>query len=422
MTLRMKASLVAVLVVFSSCGIRLPPPEPLCSAPLAKPRFVATLLAPVGQPGVFPVFGPPGCTRALATEVHADGPNGVRIDGLVATVANEQNIEADTAILRQAQVNFTPPETGIWTISVQWSTGEVSTRRMQVHPGELSMSLRRFVDRMDTCGAGPFRTLDGLVFCQRDTTVWVYRFDGTVDHSFPGTELTVSGNEVWSNAAERLEHRTDVQGQLRLDGALPTGPTTGSMGETLPGVAFRLVIVGTGLQLLEARWDGSQLTSQLHPAPDKSRLMLYERGSIWGVDVPICLIEPGCQLTQCPAVFTCASNSFNSFSQAGIDAVWKFEPTERLATLMAFPRPLSVNSPARELMVASEVTEANVRIAPERPRMLSEQLVIAPRLEGEQFRLTVFSVEGRLLSMTDDWVITNARSPFILLFARTPQQ
>ena len=124
-----KTRLVAVLVVVSSCGFggRLPP-ESRCEEPLAEPRFVASLVAPVGEPGVFPVFGPPSCTQALATEAHADGPSGARIDGLEAAVANEQSIETGTAMLRQAQVNFTPPETGIWTISVRWSWVITSAR------------------------------------------------------------------------------------------------------------------------------------------------------------------------------------------------------------------------------------------------------------------------------------------------------
>lgn len=428
-----------VLLVASACGQRFPrpvfpPPPPVgcATAPVEVP-FTGTLLGALDEPGTFAVFGPLACTQAEAAEVHVSGPNGERIDDpqtsvAIAGVSTVANVAVN---LRQADVTFSPSSVGLWTISVRWSTGVESARTVLVSSRQpLSMSMRRFVDRMDTCTRGPYRTVDGLVFCQRQAEIWVYRFDGTIDQQFHGNELAVRGNEVWSNRGDQLEHRTDVQGQLRFDGAIPTGPSTSVMAETRPGVAFRYVdfMDGGVQQILEARWDGAQLTSELHlGVPDLPfPMMVYEPASIWSIDVRSCLLEPGCQQTVCPSVMTCASPSNNGQSHIGPDAIWNFGGrfNAGIAQVSAFPRPLRVSSPFVELLLntgsSQPISDDSLARDFERPRFTHEQVVFAPRLEGERIVMTSFRIEGTLLTLTDDWVIS-ASSAFTLLFARTPQ-
>lgn len=443
--------LVGVWLVLAACGVWPPPivtppvtppvdpPAPVVNCEPLQGEIVSAPIGVVGDEGVFGVPGPEArCAQAQPSEVSVTGPNGESLAGVPSRVSVVGVITVSGTVpvprnMRQADVTFTPSAPGLWKISVTWSTGATTRRDVLASTSHaVSMDSRRFVDRMDTCTRGPYRTLGGLTFCQRVADIWVYRPDGTIDQSFHGNELVVRGDEVWSNRGDQLEHRSDVQGQLRFDGAIATGPSLGFEAETRSGVAFRYV--ETGLQgagtreVLEARWNGTQLTSQLHPAvPDLDAMMLYEGGATWGISRVSCLFEPGCQQTRCPSVVTCVDpGSVSGQSQLASSALWQVGGVYRpgFAFLTALPRPLRLEVPPLQLTLATtdRIHEWNTAPGFELPRFNVGQTVFLPRLEDSKFQLSQFGVDGTLVTMTDDWVISiSTSSPFTLLFARTPQ-
>lgn len=166
---------------------------------------------------------------------------------------------------------------------------------------------RTFVDRMDTCSEGPFRAKSGRVFCRRNSDIWVYRDDGSIDGHFFGAQLAVTGDEIWSEDGRGFEHRTDLgAGGLRLDGrvdaeiALPYG-------ETRPGVAIRGIKNG----LIELTWDGTTLAGRSlsgYPDIDQDAVALVSPGDARPVlarSNAICTVTRGCQQTTCPSLFSC---------------------------------------------------------------------------------------------------------------------
>lgn len=444
--------LFAVWFVLAACGAWPPPivtpPVTLPVTPPVTPPVVncepvrpdrgSVLIGVVGKEAIFGVPGPQSrCDQAQPSDVRVSGPNGESLVGVRASVSVVGVQLASGGVnMRQADVTFTPSAPGLWKISVTWSTGATTTREVLASTSHVaSMSSRRFVDRMDTCTRGPYRTLGGLVLCQRVAEIWVYRPDGEIDQSFHGNELVVRGNEVWSNRGDQLEHRSDVQGQLRFDGAIWTGPSLGYEAETRSGVALRYV--ETGLQgvgtreVLEARWTGAQLTSAFHATvPDLwSPMMVYEGGATWTTTSSTCLFEPGCQQTRCDSVVTCIDSGYlfsSGQSQLGTSALWnvggRYHPG--FAFLSALARPIRLGVPALELTLATTDRIDVYNMAPgfELPRFTVGQTVFLPRLEDSKFQLSQFGVDGTLVTMTDDWVISiSTSSPFTLLFARTPQ-
>ncbi len=206
---------------------------------------------------------------------------------------------------------------------------------------------RTFVDRMDTCYEGPFRAKSGRVFCRRNNDIWVYRDDGSIDGSFPGANLAVVGDEIWSDDGRGFEHRTDLgAGGLRLDGRVD-GEIALPYGETRPGVAIRGVRNG----LVELTWDGRSLAGRsLSGFPDiaQDAIALVSPGDLRPVlarNGSTCTVARGCQQTTCPSFFACAENGGNLLGVTATD-IWhvfpEFVPDARRGVLLRTPRDSSI--------------------------------------------------------------------------------
>jgi hypothetical protein len=166
---------------------------------------------------------------------------------------------------------------------------------------------RTYVDRMDTCLEGPFRTRSGRVLCTRDNgEIWVYLDTGELDTHFTGTQLAVHGDEIWSTDYPGLDHRTDLgDAGLRFDGRV-SAPVGLPWGDSAAGVALR----GTQGGLVEASWDGGALvgvTDLGYPdlGEEAIALRLPDGGVLQVGEFKQCTVRKGCQQTQCPSVFTC---------------------------------------------------------------------------------------------------------------------
>lgn len=184
---------------------------------------------------------------------------------------------------------------------------------------------RTFVDRMDTCSEGPFRAKSGRVFCRRNSDIWVYRDDGSIDGHFFGAQLAVVGDEIWSEDGRGFEHRTDLGAAgLRLDGrvdaeiALP-------FGETRPGVAIRGIKNG----LVELTWDGTSLSGRPlsgYPDIDQHAVALVSPGDARPVlarSQSTCTVTRGCQQTTCPSLFAC-TDGFGGLLGVTATDIWHF--------------------------------------------------------------------------------------------------
>jgi hypothetical protein len=166
---------------------------------------------------------------------------------------------------------------------------------------------RTYVDRLDTCLEGPFRTRSGRVLCTRDDNeVWVYLDTGALDTHFPGTQLAVHGDEIWTTDYPGLDHRTDLgDAGLRFDGRV-SAPVGLPWGDSAAGVALR----GTQGGLVEGYWDGGSLggiTDLGYPdlAEEAIALRLPDGGVLQVGEFKQCTVRKGCQQAQCPSVFAC---------------------------------------------------------------------------------------------------------------------
>lgn len=307
---RVHGAVVALAVLASACGgggsLLCPVTGPTAS-PEVRGLGVAGDEARLSVPG-----GPSweGCEPgALTATVEVLDPTGAPAAGAAsAEVSTDATSSRPGASRRStsALVRFTPTRAGEWTVNLAWSSGGVQTVRFPVaaRAATAGPTVRRtYVDRVDACyNGGPYVTASGLLVCARsdDDRVWVYDAAGNILESFVGRYPVVQGSHVWSAVNSSIEHRTDVGGALRYDGAV-TAPFGGA--GSVPGKGQYAREADGGVLLME--WTGSALTSQFlpAPAPSNSRLAVPEGGKVWNERG--CYAKPGCQQTDCGNVEVC---------------------------------------------------------------------------------------------------------------------
>ncbi len=394
--------------------------------PLVQPLVEGTQVAIEGRPSNVVLLGPTvACAgRGMSVSIEVVDPDGNVTAMPAPPLTTERNAEVFSV-----RVPFTPERAGRWSVTANWTTGGKVTRNLEAAraiPTGPTM-LRRFIDRMDNCARGPFRTNAGLTLCERAPEIWSYSVDGQVQEHFVGSELAVRGDEIWSRNGGELEHRTALPGALRLDGTITVG--FGAEGATLPNVAIR----GDSNGIREITWNGTALSSRTIAegyAFDDGLVIIQNDVQTWSGAG--CLVERGCSQTQCPPVRSCTFATQNLLS---IDeqAIWSLGPFQGTIDLIVNPRPLSIErrqAPFMTLLLEPDESEALGRasfplpVAPmtELPRIMQfEDVLVLPRLNARQeIGFVSVRTSGKPLTVTADWVVSQGNDLFTLLATQMP--
>lgn len=319
---------------------------------------------------------------------------------------------------------FTPDQPGEWTVFVRWTDG--------VNMGEQSLDFpvfgsaptgtpitQTFVDRMDTCRGGVQRTTNGLVLCERDDQqTWVYASDGSILTSFVGVQLRVLGNEVWTLVGSDVQHRTDVGGSLRFDGAV-TIDLNGAFSEVDTGRYVRSVRA-TGVAVVT--WDDATLS--VHSTNDVPGARFLEAdGGAW--DLRGCSYQRGCQQTACPPIVTCPMELDSPASLLTVDAVWgvvsQFSNDFVQARFRMKKRPLMLEDPSEVALFFPQEGQTDVAFTfpGSMPTYDTGRHVLL--LERDGGAITFSAVQAhRVLSVNRNFLITLGADPLTVVFTPMP--
>jgi hypothetical protein len=335
-------------------------------------------------------------------------------------------------------VSFRAPVPGRYHIELEWPGGWYSSREVMVPRVDLlTTSTQRFVDRMDSCNEGPYRSRTGLTFCVAQGIVYVYAADGSFSSQFPGVVLRVRGNEVWSardfGAGAVVEHRTALaDGGLRVDGngALPVQGVF--RGEVFPGA---LVMPGAN-QVVITTFDAGVVTSTATTIP----LPLYGAsiGVLEGnglVESHGCRLTPGCTVRpDCAPVYECPREadggqpnvdwSYTTFSSealfggtglSGAQINGRFLQTMEIDYM---PRPISFRRP---FVYRYETTIWSTWLERDRPALaVWGNVLLTPHVFPDGgLEFSAARTAGTPLTVTDDWVLSTP-DPFTLAFSPSP--
>ena len=414
---RAEGAVVALAVLASACGGG----SLLCpvTGPTPFPDALGVGLA--GEESRLTLPGGPswdGCDPgAMSATVEVLDPAGAPVAGAGSAEVSVSTLNLRTGASRRsasALVRFTPTRPGEWTVNLTWSSGGVQTARFPVaaRAATAGPTVRRtYVDRLDAClFGGPLVTSSGLLVCGReDDRVWVYDAAGDILESFVGRYPVVQGSHLWSAVGTSIEHRTDVGGALRYDGAVTAG--FGSAG-SVPAAGQYAKEADGGVLLLE--WSGSTLSSQpaAAPVPWGSLLAVPEGGKVWNERG--CYAKPGCQQTDCGTVQVCPTDDNVGDARVLHDdaalGLWSLhsESGVRVELLMR-PRPFSLGAPvARKVLFLPATTESawtpwspNAREA-----FLFGGAFFWPVREGDGVGLLAHPRAGKLAYvLTDEWLV-----------------
>lgn len=415
---RVQGAVVALAMLASACGGG---GSLLCPVTGPTPFPDARGLGIAGEAARLAVPAGPswdGCDPgAVTATVEVLDPAGAPVPGAGSAEVSVSTLNLRTGASRRsasALVGFTPTRPGEWTVNLSWSSGGVQTARLLVaaRAATAGPTVRRtYVDRLDACNTGgPFVTSSGLLVCGReDDRVWVYDAAGEILESFVGRFPVVQGSHVWSAVNSSIEHRTDVGGALRYDGAVTAG--FGGAG-SLPGPGQYVREADGGVLLLE--WDGSALTGQLvaGPVPWGSQLAVPEGGKVWNQRG--CYAKPGCQQTNCGNVEVCPTGDnvgeapvLHGNAALGVYAEHS-EAGVRVELLMR-PRPFSLGAPvARKLVFLPPLTDTpwTASAINTRTAVVSGAAFFWPVREGDGVGLLAHPRAGKLLyTLTDEWLV-----------------
>lgn len=416
------------LVLLLGCGQRTPWP----GLPGAKPKCIVG--GNTGGPSGLVVVG---LEATLQVGRAAFCDTGATLDSLgTLTVLDDQDQLVPSsleALGGSAQAVFTPTKTGTHRLTIVWSDGAGTVQGDVESAGERTTTFvgATYVDRMDNCREGPFRTSQGLALCQREfpagRLVSVYKNDGTFHSSFAAGNLMVRGNSVWTTSTTTphlVELRVDEAGDLRLIGSAVVG--TGGLITATQFSGLMPQQNPDGLVFRTARFDGTALTVEEVPErfPDVARfrsVVTHEGGEWW--EGP-CRIRPGCASmpTACEAVRQCPFDL--SFDQVQFvvdeEAAWMFGGT----TMM--PRPFNLSTEPFTPPFVFRIRDGFlpgievVQQAGQAPGVVIADGVLIPRREGARFRFELVRTNGRVLTMTKEFITTipDASNPFMLRFDR----
>lgn len=415
---RVQGAVVALAVLASACGGG---GSVLCpvTGPSAFPDALG--LGIVGEETRLAVSGGPswsGCDPGtLTATVEVLDPSGVAAAGAASaevSVGTQTSRSGASQSSASALVRFTPTRSGEWTVNLTWSSGGVQTARLLVaaRAATAGPTVRRtYVDRLDACyNGGPFVTASGLVVCAReDDRIWVYDAAGNILESFVGRSPVVQGTHVWSGVNASIEHRTDVGGGLRYDGAVTAG--FGIAG-SVPGKGQYAKEVDGGVLLME--WTGSTLTNQLIAArvPPNSLLAVPEGGKVWNESG--CYAKPGCQQTDCGIVAICPTGE-----SVGVAAVLHDDaafgqyavgsPGLLQWDFVMRPRPFSLGPVVRKSLRLPDTQWSGAwtsRSPTTREAVYVGDAFVWPLREGDDLGLVAHPRVGSLLyTLTDEWLL-----------------
>ncbi|MFT3709447.1 MAG: hypothetical protein QM817_17565 [Archangium sp.] len=371
---------------------------------------------PIGDTGCDPAQLSVSVTDATGTSVAAELIN-------VCTGACE------------VRARFTPLVAGVHSIVLSNSAGPFARRgALAIESQPLGFSATTFLDRMDDCGPGPFRTSNGVVLCGRQATVAAYAPDGGRIELFFGGALAVLGTDVWTiEQTSRFQHRTAIdEGTLRDDGVAQSPEIGGVFDNTV-----RLGSIINATRSLdgwvEATFDGGVLSATVTATTFPQffgtgpRSFVPEPG-VGAFTSNLCVASPGCQppLT-CQPVLRCppANNLFiNSIGEHAVFSV--FSPNslgDNSMTLGAIPRPLepglTTSSFVLDMPDPPNVPIANPGL--ESPAFQVGSHVVFAELIDRKVKLRAFVFPGQLQSVTDDWIIsTDPSNPMKIFYAPSP--
>ncbi len=380
------------------------------------------VLATLGGPGMF-------CGHAATVDVELTAPDGTKVPvNRVDIVEVLRSSEGIPLSLRGAAIRFTASQPGVWNLTAKWSTtGETRrdvlvVKRISSGPGVL----RRFVDRMDNCERGPFRTNSGTMLCQRNAQIWAYGAGGQLQEYFPGLQLAVRADEVWSWVDGVLEHRTALPASLRLDGSVPLAQI-GPEGMTVPGSAIR----GDTRRVIEAKWDGTTLSSTTiaDGYPIFDQVIVTQGAETW---LPQgCQIQRGCSVAECEPVRLCQSGTLDSVLAIDPQRIWSIGRHTSIgdvtvAHLNVTRRPLALGRGPSSFMdvlfEAAQPTELFTRfLMVERARFLSPGFVMLPHQPTPTtMDFVAIADPGAAITVTDEWMVSGGGDPFTLISTQMP--
>lgn len=339
-------------------------------------------------------------------------------------------------------VSFRAPAPGRYHISLEWPGGWFSSREVVVpRPDSLTTTTQRFVDRMDTCDEGPFRSVSGLTFCASRGIVYVYGTDGAFSTQFRGAVLRVRGDEIWSandqGAGAVVEHRTAlIDGGLRFDGHGDLPVQGVFSGEVRPG---SLVMPGVDRVVITV-FDAGVVTSTATniPLPQLSTSIGFIEGNGL-VESRGCLVTSGCAVRpDCLAVYQCPKESDGG--QANID--WTYFTFSNEAVLGGsaltgaifngrqiqtveidyLPRPVALRRPF-VYRYETSIWSSWLSRAPglDRPGLVVfGNVLLTPHVFADGgLELSAVRTMGAPLTVTDEWVLSSP-DPFSLGISPAP--
>lgn len=419
-------------VVLLGCGGRLGPgPTPLTCPLVTQVDGFQPVVEGLETTSV--LTGPSSSCRAATVELEIVAPDGTKVPAnAVELIDTERNgLNFTTVGVRAASVKFTPTQPGVWSLRARWSSGGESVRSVlaiALESGGPSV-LRRFVDRMDNCERGPFRTSTGLMICERQQQLWVYGPTGELIDHFYGTQLVVRGDEVWSWAVAALgpalEHRTALESGLRFDGSVPLKQTSPE-GETIRGLAIR----GEGDRVIAVRWDGTALTSTTLAEGYRFNdpVVITQGNETWTPE--FCLVQRGCTVAMCEPVRTCPSVTAGSVIATEPERIWSslgffFSTNIAQARLNVSQRPLAVGrgpSSFIDLLFENGASPRTIGgTLGDRLGIAISGFVLVPYQKSpDTIDFVALTDPGTARTFTSEWLISTTQDPFTLLSTPIP--
>lgn len=427
----MRIRTLAAALVVMACG----PPRPL---PFGVPRNGECGIGGFG--GTFqPVVIGTNVEIAVSLGRAAVCPEGGFLSALGTLSVVDSSGTAIAARLEprggSASAVFTPPRADSYVVNVTWNGPDGNQPPISVivvDERSTAFVTTTFTDRMDNCADGPFRTRQGLTLCGRELAngplISVYGADGSFLESFPGTNLVVRGDSVWTRHTDNAD-LVDLRVASGTALANIGSAELGFGGVTTEFETSGLRSTGAGYEFSTARLQGVDLVVTHEPTlwPDAAGfegVVHHDLGQWWENS---CHVIPGCASMPlvCAPVRQCLIPSFATTMSVEPDAAWFFS-----GNVLMLPRPFDASA-------TPEATNG-VFFIPGTPRFprnsiqqgaqapviqVAEGVLLAQRM-GQTFRFDFVRATGQVMSATRDFVVTlpDPANPFVVRFDRVPPQ
>ncbi len=422
------AGVVALVALVGLAAVGCGPPVPQRACP-SELSVSDSVLFGVGAEVSLPVGLAAGCSRPPTELVSAK---------LLDPEKNEVPLRLAMNGAGQLLAFFTPQRFGLYRLSIgPPESGPVMSSSVHVVDDHSTPFLTTtFVDRLDNCLDGPFRTLQGLTLCNRFRSgsvplVSVYGVDGSFLSSFSGASLVVRGDSVWSRPVDssvvelRVNRPSDTVpgGTLELIGSADVG----SSGLTTAQHTSGLRATDTGYRYATARFDGTRLTVEEEPEPWPDRNgfqgVVLREGTTWWEDN--CVVRYGCASMplSCDPVRQCSEGGARQVLAVDEDGVW----LQLAVMVVMMPRPLVMSLDVSTEFITfpggptGAVSQSPVQKGAQIPILQANEGVFLPRRDGATFHLQlVRGVTGNVRSATREFIVSipTAQNPFVVRFDR----